>query len=108
MPYSCPDCRRRGRSPAALVCPGVCEACDRDRMREEIEQRLAKAIGSIHPERRWAHLDSDLLPERLNPLWWRLSVGGEVQESGHGAETLLMLSTRLRELPRIVITGAET
>lgn len=85
----------------------MCATCDREGRAEEAERALSKAIASIHPERRWAHLDSGLMGERLSPLWWRFSVGGKVQTSGEDYDALRRYIDPL-EVPRLLITGAET
>lgn len=105
--YRCHDCARRKRTPAILAQPGMCDDCGHDARAEAASQRLAKAIDSIHPERRWARLDSDLMAERLDPLWWRISVGGEVQHNGHGYDSLRAVAPVLAAFPRLVITGTD-
>ncbi len=86
---------------------GICAACGQDARAESASQRLARAVDSIHPERRWARLDSDLMAERLDPLWWRITVGGDVQHNGDDYASLRDVAPVLASFTRLVITGTE-
>lgn len=87
--------------------PGVCAVCYTAERLADADRRLARATTSIHPERRWAHLDSGLMAERLNSIAWGLYVGGKLQDNGVGYESIRTLVSGF-DMPRLIVTGTES
>lgn len=106
--YPCNDCARHGRTPERLALPGICPPCARDARGEEATMRLANAVKSIHPERRWARSLSDpLMSERLSDIkWWRILLAGDATCNGETAKDIQWAP--LVDSHRLIISGPNT
>jgi len=99
-PHCCASCR------TSLT---VCDACARQGRIEEATQKLAAAIKSIHPERRWSRtVNSDIMRERLSGVaWWRVTRGDKVYGKGDDFDPK-HLSEAIGQWQRLVISGPDS